>query len=454
MPATGSGRLNVFLSHRYHSPAENEYFWQLLSAVEDVSFRVDEGVSFTSPVRLERLIREADGFVGVHPLTGGHREIHTRKSLRHESRYFRLELSMAVRARKPAVVFHDHRLEPALKAPPDVRFVGYDPQEIDSATQSSLPARVEAAYRGFLTDAHAASPPLGVGPTYQKRRVGLVMSLPNQQLLVPALSEVLHDHAWEPVVQPWPPRMNLELITWLRQCDWVVIDLDDTASRLVAAFTHGQFIPTLPVASGTDLDTPGTSVTNEETLYGDTETGHRKAIIRWTDPTQLMHAFEAHLGVIDEQSRYIGRTDQATDYFRSAAKRNERVFLSYAAEDGEQAAGFSQLLNDRFQDVFDYRSYGAIRVGEPWMDSLLSGLARSAVGVLLLSKAYMSSKYCLLEARELYRASVEGRTKLVPVCLERVELPDFLQGTEYRALYRHSAQVIVDELLSELRAVP
>ncbi|MEV5931083.1 toll/interleukin-1 receptor domain-containing protein [Streptomyces cellulosae] len=449
-PTASSRRLSVFLSHRYHSPTENQYFWQLLSSVEGVSFRVDEAVSMTSPVRLERMIREADGFVGIYPLPGGHREVHTLPSLRNESRYFRLELGMAVRARKPAVVFHDQRLIPALKAPPDVRLVAYDTQEINSVTQSSVPAKVGVAYRSFLNDAHAVSSSIEVQPTYQKRRTGLIVSPQNQQLVVPALPEILHEYAWEPVVLPWPPRLNLDLITWLRKCDWVVIDLDDAACRLVAAFTHGQFIPTLPITSDAAVQELGPALPDEETLYGDVEIGHRKAIIRWTDPQSLMKSLESHLKVIDEQPRYIGDADQATDYFSSAAKRSERVFLSYAAEDGETAADFSQLLNERFQHVFDYRSYGAIKVGESWMDSLLSGLARSAVGVLLVSESYLSSKYCLLEARELYRAAVEGRAKLVPVCLERVELPDFLQGTQYRALYRHSPQAIIDELLSEL----
>ncbi|WP_162602811.1 toll/interleukin-1 receptor domain-containing protein [Streptomyces sp. CS090A] len=442
-----SGRLNVFLSHRYNSPAENQYFWQLLTSVEGVSFRVDEALSFTSPVRLERMVRDADGFVGIYPLPGGPREAHSLSSLRHASRYFRLELGMAVRARKHAVVFHDQRLIPALRAPLDVRLVAYDAQELDAGAHSSLPARVRHAYQGFLDDVHAALPS-DARPTYQSRSTGLIVSPQNQASVTSALSEMLHEYAWEPMVLPWPPRLNLDLITWLRKCDWAVIDLDDPASRLVAAFTHGQFVPTLALTStaGSQASQDHLDVPDEKTLYGDVETGHRKAVVRWSNPEHLLGSVESHLKVIGEQPRYIGDTDQAVDYFGSAAKRSERVFLSYAAEDGETAAEFSRLLNARFQDVFDYRSHGTIKVGEQWMDTLLTGLARSAIGVLLLSKSYVASKYCMLEARELYRAAVEGRAALVPVCLERMELPDFLQGTQYRALYHQSPQAIVEEL--------
>ncbi|WP_329121803.1 toll/interleukin-1 receptor domain-containing protein [Streptomyces sp. NBC_01353] len=449
-PQPGPGRLSVFLSHRYHSPAENAYFWLLLSSVEDVSFRVDEGVSFTSPVRLERMIREADGFVGIYPLAGRPREVYTRSALRHAARYFRLELSMAVRARKPAIVFHDQRLVPALKWPSDVRLIAYDAQELGTEDHSSLPMRVANAYREFVADARAAASPGDPGRTYQKRQVGLVISPSNERVMA-ELCDLLHEYGWEPVRLPWPPRLHLDSITTLRQCDWAVVDLDDPSSRVMAAFTHGQFIPTLPIASASAAYGSTAGVPDEETLYGDEGTGHRKAIIRWAEPANLRQSFEDHLGVIDEQSRYVGGWKQAAEYFRSATKRSERVFLSYAAEDSDQGAAFSRLLNERFQHVFDYRSSQAIPAGEPWMEHLLSGLARSAVGVLLMSEAYRSSKYCLLEARELYRAAVEGRARLVPVRLEATsDLPDFLEGVQYRALYKQSAQEIVDELVSEL----
>lgn len=276
--------------------------------------------------------------------------------------------------------------------------------------------------------------------------MGLVVS-PDNAAAVPALSALLHNHAWEPLVLPWPPRLDLDLTAWLRACDWTVIDLDTMPGRLVAAFTHGQFVPSLPFVSprgAADLD--------EETLYGEIPTGHRKAIVRWGDPDDLVAVVEPHLRVIDEQPRYIGNTAQAVEYFRSAAKRNERIFLSYASANGDIASTFSQLLGDRFQNVFDFRDHHAVGVGEDWLDRLVGNLARSAVGVLLLSRDYLGSEYCMLEARELYRRSVEGQVKLVPVCLERMALPEFLKGTRYRSLYRHQPEEIITGLLSQLAA--
>ncbi|MCW8381523.1 toll/interleukin-1 receptor domain-containing protein [Streptomyces justiciae] len=438
-------RLEVFLSHRYHSPAENQYFWELLSAVENVSFRVDKAGSFTSPVRLERMIRDADGFVGIHPLPGPAHAAPVPSQLLETAQYFRLELAMAVRARKPAVVFHDQRLLPVLRAPQSVRLLPYDAQEVDAGRHSALPAKVEAAFRGFLAEAHASeSAPRR--RSHQARRVGVLVP-PEEPLVAATLTAALRGEFWEPEVLPWPPRLDLDLIARLRACDWVVIDLDTAPGRLAAAFAHGQFVPTLAIASRADEPVP-----DVETLYGTSATGHRKAIVRWSDPLDLADAVTKHLKVIDEPPQYIGSAEQAVTHFRSAAKRNEHVFLSYASANGDRAAEFSRLLNGRFQEVFDFREQGAIGVGEDWLDDLIGNLARSAIGVLLLSKEYLESEYCMFEARELHRASIERRVRLVPVCLEKMDLPAFLQGTQYRALYRHTPQEIVTELLSQLPA--
>src|SRR4249919_1213087 len=90
-------RPTIFLSHRYRSAEVNLFFWHIISRVQNVAFRVDEGTLFTSTTRLERLIRDADGFVGVYPLPGDPQESWDLAALRHEARYFLLELGIAMR---------------------------------------------------------------------------------------------------------------------------------------------------------------------------------------------------------------------------------------------------------------------------------------------------------------------------------------------------------------------
>jgi hypothetical protein len=56
-----------FLSHRYQSPRINECFFPILSADADPQFAIDPGTIATSVTRLERLIRDADAFIGIYP---------------------------------------------------------------------------------------------------------------------------------------------------------------------------------------------------------------------------------------------------------------------------------------------------------------------------------------------------------------------------------------------------
>ncbi len=98
--AAGGDIFDVFLSHRYSSPETNLYFYGTISSVMPVAFRVDRGITSTSTTRLERMIRDADGFVGVFPVPGDPLAVHDRASLLKISRYFRLELDMAIRSRK------------------------------------------------------------------------------------------------------------------------------------------------------------------------------------------------------------------------------------------------------------------------------------------------------------------------------------------------------------------
>ena len=134
---------DVFLSHRYKSPEVNLYFFQVISSVSPVIFRVDRGIASTSTTRLERMIRDADAFVGIFPIPGEPRSVHDRASLLQASRYFRLELDMAIRSRKPAAVFCDRRYGNVLKMPTGVFHYQYDAQQIGQPVRSPAWMRLQ-----------------------------------------------------------------------------------------------------------------------------------------------------------------------------------------------------------------------------------------------------------------------------------------------------------------------
>ncbi|GAB7181866.1 hypothetical protein ATKI12_1697 [Kitasatospora sp. Ki12] len=439
-------RPTVFLSHRYRSADVNLFFWRIISEVQEVAFRVDEGTMFTSVTRLERLIRDADGFVGVYPLPGDSQESWDLAELRQEARYFLLELGIAIRAQRPAIVFCDHRYRRLMQSPPSVMVIEYDPQEISDASDSALVARVSRAYRAFVERLSLAMGIRRKARAHQAGRVGLLLSREYQPEVREALEQVLNDTAWEPAPLPWPPRFDPELMTRLRRLDWAILALDDPAAQMTAGFVLGHGVPLLPMLherNGPQAETA------EEVLFGESEVGHRKAMLRWESEADLVPAFRTHLKVIGQQPRYIRDAGQAAEYFASASRRKEQVFLSYAREDSVVAAEFSTLLRGSFQKVFDYRVQGAIRAGANWMAELSDGLSTSAIGVLLFSSSYWQSKWCTMEAERLYRAHIEGRARLLPVCLERTAVPEPFSGLQYRALYQSSAEDIVAELVRE-----
>ena len=97
--------LNAFLSHRYKSPEVNLFFFEMFSKEANVHFEVDIGTSATNVTRLERMIKNVDAFIGIYPLPIPTDEIVKQSDLLSASRYFRLELDIAIRSKKPILMF-------------------------------------------------------------------------------------------------------------------------------------------------------------------------------------------------------------------------------------------------------------------------------------------------------------------------------------------------------------
>jgi hypothetical protein len=160
MADTARLSLNAFLSHRYRSPEVNIYFYNLFSQRADVYFDVDLGTVATNVTRLERMIRGCDAFIGIYPYPGevlvapGHEE------LMKASRYFRLELDLAIRSRKPALVFYD-RPDP-MRLPSSLGKIHYlrawEYPDLESLARRITEVFDEASTTAVAHDASAPSP--------------------------------------------------------------------------------------------------------------------------------------------------------------------------------------------------------------------------------------------------------------------------------------------------------
>jgi hypothetical protein len=459
MPLT----LKAFLSHRYQSPAVNSYFHQLFSEVAEVQFDVDPGTGSTNVTRLERMVRDTDAFVGIYPYDGEGIDRPGRQQLIDASRYFRLELDLAARARTPSIVFVDRRYGPVIGPPPAMFVTQFDHQEVTGRGGSPNRERFRTLFERFCENVEASMQYKRTRPEPSSACVGVLLPPGAYDAAVVGELESLARSANVEVERlPWPPGLDARLITRLASFDWIVTDVGAAAADTgLAAYLHGQFIPTLRLSRQAAADPGGTAPAPERSaleafLYGAHEVGYLKDIVRWTTPADLVPAFEKRLTRILQENRRVGSIQEGRDYFLEAARRKETVFVSYSGQDETPVAPITAALRRRFQAVFDYRDGGeSIEPGRPWMDEIFTKLDRSAVAVVILSPGYLASGNCAHEARSIVAARDASKITLVPIKLTRDELtlPPFLTDIQYLRAWEFSdPEAIVDRIVKVLPA--
>jgi TIR domain len=445
----------VFLSHRYKSPEVNLFFFDLFDQAKqaDIQFEVDSGTfaanvtgqerigrSDTNVTRLERMVRDSDAFLGIFPFPGESGVTASREELLKASRYFRLELDLAIRSRKPAMIIYDKRYRAIFDAPITISQTTFDAQEISGGGSSPSAEVFLRAFSNFCETVEASM-------KYENtRRAGKTASSKVGLLVPPEQADAggysvrqidftlskLSDSNYDPIQLPWPPVLDLRFNSLIEDFDWIVTDIGQrgTATGL-AAYLHGRFIPTLRLKQL--LESAETVSPLESVLYGGVEVGYAKDVVRWRESIELESGLANRLAVINEPVRRIKTWLDACDYFRVAALREEVVFLSYSGEDSELAARISTALKKRFRVVFDYRDGSSIHPGQPWLKEIFERLSGSAIGVILLSENYLRSGNCEHEAQEIV-SRVDGKhMKLLPVRLydKTLDLPTWLSQTQY-----------------------
>ncbi|MFO0939680.1 MAG: hypothetical protein U0930_02820 [Pirellulales bacterium] len=147
--------LKAFLSHRYRSPEVNLYFHELFAESAQIQFEVDIGSLPTNVTRLERMIRDADAFIGIYPFPGDPKKTASADELRNASKYFRLECELAIRSGKPSLVFLDRRYAPYFDFSPSIRVESFDIQEIAGKGGSPSRPRFRRVFLEFCDELSA-----------------------------------------------------------------------------------------------------------------------------------------------------------------------------------------------------------------------------------------------------------------------------------------------------------
>src|SRR5262249_4182276 len=118
-------------------------------------FDVDEGTRATCVTRLERMVRDADAFIGIYPYPDSKENAPSTEQKREASKYFRLELDLAVRSRKPALIFYDSRYGRLLEGPASLSMHAFDMRELLSQGGKPTQDRHSRIFKEFLVELDA-----------------------------------------------------------------------------------------------------------------------------------------------------------------------------------------------------------------------------------------------------------------------------------------------------------
>jgi hypothetical protein len=450
--------IKVFLSHKYEAPNVNRFFFQLFEGAS-VQFEVDKGKFATNVTRLEQMIRDADGFLAIHPADDDGNQDYSETELRDKSKYFRLELELAARSRRPGIVLTDKRFRGIIEPPATMSREQFDVRELVSEGAKPSSGRFARAFAEFCVRVRISSLwDLSAGfPWRDNASVGVLLPSSAKSGYgreeVDAICELIAQKHYKPVVMRWPPALSSGWISELRSFNWVLVDVGaESMGSGVVGFLHGAFIPSMRLLR---VDSPEESMPGgapEPLLYNCVEVGYKKDIARWWDTASLITAVEARLATLDAPTRRLGTREDALAYFQEAAKRKERVFISYSGADEEATKILRAEFARRFQDVFDYRDGKSIRPGQPWIEEISSSLAKSPICVLLLSSTYVESGNCQHELDDAVALRNDRKTRIFPIRLSPgVRIPDVLRSLQYMSLDKYpSPAKLVDDLIAQL----
>jgi hypothetical protein len=441
--------LKAFLSHRYKSPDVNLFFFDLLSEKAGVHFEVDPGSLATNVTRLERMIRGCDAFIGIYPLPSDPTQATKHSELVSTSRYFRLELDIALRARKPILIFFDQRYGDLFSLPEAARTVPFDPQEVTAKGGAPQRQRFRRAIADFFRFVRASMAAEVERPFVSPRvKFGLIVptrgrgSSVYSEREIDIIRRVARKHQIQELqLPPEPSVLNGRMYRWLESLDWTIVDVGELAMKTgIVGYMHARPIPMVRLYKGAKSVDQVERRTTFRCLFGGVEVGYRKDIVFWRSETVLKRELAKRFQGIRSPIQRIATYTAAEEYFLRAALRNEAVFLSYSGKNQDVARQISAFLKRCFQEVFDYRDGSSITPGQPWLKEIFDKLARSALGVPLISADYLASGNCMHEAQEMIAQQDAGKMVVIPIKLtsDPIDLPTWMQNRQYLRLYQYA----------------
>lgn len=440
-----------FLSHSYKSADINLYFFKIFEDVAEVQFEIDEGTKSINVTRLEKMVRDSDAFIGIYPFSGTDDEANNVEELKKQSKYFRLEMDLAFRSQKPAIIFYDIRFGALIKPPGNIFFQSFDVNEVAGTGGFPNMNKHKNEFIKFCDAVNSKKKYFDVQKNEEKTTVAVVISKENfeSKEISQEIRQILEKNNYTDIEflnQPYV--INNKFFTLLEKIDFAIVDQGSHVGKSgLPAFFHGRFIPMIRVEKISKIVD---SNCIEHFLYDGVEVGYNKDKIIWANHENLLAELSDKVKIYKKGVTRFNTIDEANTYFLKAKLRKELVFVSYSGKDAEIAQDIIASLKKHFQVVYNYQDGESIRPGKPWLEEIFNSLSKSAIGISLLSKSYFASGNCVHEAQEMVANSDMKKMKLFGVKLyeEELELPPYFRVNQYKKLGKiNSIENVVKDIL-------
>lgn len=130
-----------------------------------------------------------------------------------------------------------------------------------------------------------------------------------------------------------------------------------------------------------------------------------------------------------------------------------RVFVSHSSSQLKQALALSKRLigSKRFTVWIDRTE---LNRGDSLTGKISEGIASAEVGVIVLSRGYLGSRWCVAEMEALVHREIdEGTVAVIPMLVERVEMPALLRNRLAIDISRGVRDVEMQQLRDAIQAI-
>jgi len=271
------------------------------------------------------MIFESDIFIGIFPLSSKLGISPAKSNIEKACRYFKLELDIASRQRKPTLCLLDNRYGNSFPISNFHYTVYYDSIEITSEggfpNQEYFESKIQSFFNvinkklDYETKLKSLKSDLGKIIIYcdEDNEVHSILKEPNLSVLKNSIEELFLKDV---VIKNAPNTLNEKFYFDLKTIDFAIIDI--AKNKNLALVLQANGIPQLRINSDKKIS---------NFLFGNFTVGYNKDIINEDNFNSLLKEFRERLLTISAPKTRINTFDEAVEYFKKASLRNEAIFV-------------------------------------------------------------------------------------------------------------------------------